>query len=65
MIGYFVDGRYASRGLVLLNEYLDYPTRSGLPRVVTIGINFSSEERKVVEWKVETLVPRSSCLRRQ
>ncbi|MCO6487240.1 MAG: ATP-binding protein [Phaeodactylibacter sp.] len=32
---------------------------------IAVGVNFSSEERKITDWRVETLVPRSSCRRRQ
>ncbi|MCB0563266.1 MAG: PD-(D/E)XK nuclease domain-containing protein [Phaeodactylibacter sp.] len=38
-----------------LEPYADSPKKK-----IAVGVNFSSEERKVEDWKVEALEPRSS-----
>ncbi|MCB0557835.1 MAG: ATP-binding protein [Lewinellaceae bacterium] len=38
-----------------LEPYADSPKEK-----IAVGVNFSSEERKITDWKVEALVPRSS-----
>ena len=43
------------RGKGYLEPYADSPKEK-----IAVGVNFSSEERKITDWKVEALVPRSS-----